>query len=68
VVDEISDDEERDIRSYVKKLIKDNMVIILSNPYASSNDGHKEIKLLKETEKEILPDNTLLIFVRESQG
>ncbi len=64
VFDEIADEEGRGIRGYVKKLIEDNLVIILSNPYASSNDAGKEINLFKETEKDILPNNVLFIFVK----
>lgn len=63
VFDELSDEQNRDIRGYVKKLIKNNLCIILSNPYASSNDAEKEIALFKEAEKEILPLNTMFIFV-----
>ena len=64
VFDEVSDDEDRDIRRYIKELIKNNLVIILSNPYGSSNDADKEISLFKETEKNILPDNVLFMFVK----
>lgn len=65
VFDEISDEASRNIRGYVKRLIEDNLVIILSNPYASSNDAGKEINLFKKTEKDILPDNVLFIFVKD---
>ena len=65
IFDEISDDEDRDVRSYIKELIENNLVIILSNPYGSSNDADKEISLFKETEKNILPDNVLFMFVKD---
>ncbi|MBU3941392.1 MAG: GTPase domain-containing protein [Nanoarchaeota archaeon] len=68
VFDEIDDEGGRDIRGYVKKLIKDNLVIILSNPYASSNNAGKEISLFKETEKDILPNNVLFIFVKDKNA
>lgn len=64
VIDELSDDKNRDVQSYAKKLIEKNLVIILSNLYASSNDANKEINLFKEVEKDILPDNVLFIFVK----
>ena len=65
VFDEISDDKNRDVRAYIKKLIEKNKVIILTNPYGSSNDADKEIKLFKKEEEGIVPDHTLYIFVRE---
>ena len=64
VFDELNDDQGRNISSYVKKLIENNLVIILSNPYASSNDVDKEIDLFKKQEKDVLPDNVLFIFVK----
>lgn len=64
VFDEISDEKGRDIKDYLKKLIENNLVIILSNPYGSTDDAEKEINLFNEHEKEILPDNTLFIFVK----
>ena len=64
VFDEIDDDENRDVKSYVKQLIENNLVIILTNHYGSSNDAHKEINLFKEHEKDILPENSLFIFVK----
>lgn len=63
VFDEISDEENRNLGIYLTKLIENNLVIILSNPHGSSNDANKEINLFKETEKNILPDNTLFVFV-----
>lgn len=63
-LDKIADEENRDVRDYIKKLIENNLVIILSNPYASSNDAYKEINLFKQTEKNILPGNRLFIFVK----
>jgi len=47
-----------------KRLIEKNLVIILTNPYGSSKDADKEINLFKEHEKDILPENTLFIFVK----
>jgi len=64
IFDGISDEENRDIQDYIKKLIENNLVIILSNPYGSSNDADKEINLFKENERDILPGNVLFIFVR----
>lgn len=64
VFDEITDEENKDIEGYIKKLIENNLVIILSNPYGSSNDPDKEINLFKQHEKNILPDNNLFIFVK----
>jgi archaellum biogenesis ATPase FlaH len=62
IFDEISDDKERDIRSYLKKLISTNKVIILTNPYGSSNTPEREAILFKENEKNILPEKSLFIF------
>ena len=67
VFDEISDDEKRDVKSYAKVLIENNLVIILTNPYGSSNDAEKEIKLFKEHEKDILPDKIIFIFVKDKK-
>ena len=64
VFDEIADDMNRNIKNYVKQLIEKNLVIILTNPYGSSNDADKEINLFKEHEKSILPENTRFIFVK----
>lgn len=64
VFDELDDEQRRDVRNYVKNLIENNLVIILSNPYASSNDADKEINLFKEHEKDILPDDCLFIFIQ----
>ena len=64
IFDEISDEKGRNIKDYLKKLIANNLVIILSNPYGSTNDAEKEINLFNEHEKDILPDNTLFIFVK----
>ncbi|MBI2151979.1 hypothetical protein HYU21_04595 [Candidatus Woesearchaeota archaeon] len=68
VFDEIDDEEKRDVKPYLKKLIENNLVIILSNLYGSSNDSEKEIRLFKEQEKDILPANTLFIFVKTPQN
>ena len=65
VFDELSEENGRDINGYVKRLIDKNLVIILSNPYGSGNGDEKEIKLFKEHEKNILPEDTLFIFVKE---
>ena len=64
IFDEISDDKDRDIKNYLKKLINDNLVIILSNPYGSTHNSEKEIDLFKQHEKNILPKETLFIFVK----
>lgn len=63
VFDEIDSDKAKDVKSYLKRLIENNLVIILTNPYGSSNNAEKEIKLFKEHEQDILPENTLFIFV-----
>lgn len=65
VFDEIDADKKRDVKTYLKNLIENNLVIILTNPYGSSNDSEKEIKLFKEHEGNILPKDTLFIFVRQ---
>ncbi len=65
VFDEIDSEEKIDLTDYLKNLIENNLVIILSNPYGSSDDDEKEIKLFREHEKDILPENTLFIFVKE---
>lgn len=67
IFDEIDSENNKDIRYYVKKLIENNLVIILSNPYAGSNNADKEINLFKEHEKDILPDNVLFIFVESKE-
>jgi len=63
VFDEIDADEEINIKTYLKKLIENNLVIILTNPYGSSNEPEKEIELFKKHEQDILPKNTLFIVV-----
>jgi hypothetical protein len=63
IFDEISDDLNRNVSGYVKVLTVHNFVIILSNPYGSSTDGEKEINLFKEKEKDLIPKNTLVLFV-----
>ena len=68
IFDEIDDEEKRDVKPYLKKLIENNLVIILSNLYGSSNDSEKEIRLFKEQEKDILPVNTLFIFVKQQEN
>jgi hypothetical protein len=67
VFDEISDDENRDVKRYVKELIENNLVIVLANPYGSSNEAEKEINLFKKHEKDILPENSLFIFVKSEK-
>lgn len=63
VLDEISDDKGRDIRGYFRDLLKLNKVIILTNPYGSSNAPEAEINLFRKHEAAILPENTLFVFV-----
>ena len=48
-------------------LIEENLVIILTNHYGSSNDAEKEINLFKKHEKDILPDKLLFIFVKNKE-
>lgn len=67
VFDEIADEKNRDVKSYVKQLIENNLVIILTNPYGSSNDADKELNLFKGHEKDILPKNSLFIFVKNKE-
>ena len=67
VFDEIADDKNRDVKSYIKKLIENNWVVILTNPYGSSNDADKEVNLFKEHEKDVLPKNVLFIFVKSKK-
>lgn len=64
VFDEIANDSEGDIESYIKELIKHNLVVILTNPYGSSNDADREIELFKKHEKGILPEKVLFVFVK----
>ena len=63
IFDEIDDEKERNIREYIKQLIKNNRVVILSNPYGSSKNSQYECKLFKKHEKEILPKNTLFVYM-----
>ena len=63
VFDEISDDLGRDVSKYLKKLIDNNLVIILSNFYGGGNDADKEIKLFMETES--VPLESLFVIVKE---
>ncbi|GEM_PF-4835781 len=65
VFDEIDADERIDVTSYLKLLMGLNLVIILTNPYGSSTDAEKEISLFTEQEKDILPERTLIVFVKE---
>lgn len=65
IFDEIDDEKRRDVETYLKRLIENNIVIILTNPYGSSNDSEKEIRLFKKHEQNILPENTLFIFVKQ---
>lgn len=67
IFDEIDADEKMDVRAYLKELIKHNLVIILTNPYGSSNNPEKEINLFQKHEKNILPEKTWSLFV-ESGG
>ncbi len=64
VFDEISDEKNREVRQYIRELIKENRVIILTNPYGSSNDVNKEVNLFKSMEREILPVETMFIFFK----
>jgi hypothetical protein len=65
VFDEIDSDEKKDVKTYLKQLIENNQVIILTNPYGSSNNPEKEIELFKKHESDILPKESLFIFVRQ---
>jgi len=67
VFDEIDSDEKREVKTYLKQLIEDNLVIILTNLYGSSNDAEKEIDLFKKHEFDILPEKTSFIFVRQKE-
>ncbi|NQU79315.1 hypothetical protein HQ545_06130 [Candidatus Woesearchaeota archaeon] len=51
------------MNNYITHLIERNKVIILSNLYGNSNDVESEITLFAEVEKEIIPNNTLFVFV-----
>ena|SRR3989338_6994304 len=64
IFDELSDDKNRDVRAYLKKLIEKNKVIILTNPYGSSDDAEKEIALFRKEEEKILPAKVLYLFVK----
>ena len=64
VFDEVSDDKNRNIRAYLNELIKNNKVIILSNPYGSSNNPEKEISLFKEHED--VPEDAKFIFLKDA--
>ena len=68
VFDEIADDKNRNVKSYVRELIENNLVIILTNPYGSSSDADREVNLFKEHEKDILPSKTLFIFVKTEES
>lgn len=65
VFDEMGADDKRVLKNYVKKLVGDNLVIILTNPYGSSQDYEREIQLFQTHERNILPKNTLFVFVKE---
>ena len=65
VFDEIDSDEKINVKIYLQKLIENNRVIILSNPYGSSDDYEREIKLFQDHEREVLPENTLFVFVKQ---
>lgn len=64
VFDEIDSDKRLDLKEYLKRLIQNNLVVILSNFYGNSQDYEKEVKLFQNHEEDILPENTLFIFVR----
>ena len=64
VFDEISDDNDRDVRGYLKKLVRNNKVIILSNPYGASDYAEREIRLFSKSESEILPENVFFVYVK----
>lgn len=64
VFDEIDADEQMDVIPYLKQLIASNLVVILTNPYGSSTDAEKEIALFTEQEKDILPEGTVVVFVK----
>jgi len=63
VFDEISDDNNRNIRAYLNEIIDHNKVFILSNPYGSSNDPEKEIAPFKEHEE--VPEDAKFVFLKE---
>lgn len=65
VFDEISDDQSRDVKGYLKKLTKTNKLIILSNPYGASSEAKREAELFREQEKDILPEKVLFVYVLE---
>jgi len=64
IFDELFDDEKRDVSGYAHRLLKDNQVISLTNPYGKESSGEHEIELFKSREGRILPENTLFIYVR----
>ncbi len=61
IFDELTDDMGRDLTSFLSKLLRQNKVIILTNPYGQSNDAEKEIALFRE--HETVPENTLFVYV-----
>ena len=65
VFDEIDSEEKINVKIYLQKLIENNCVIILSNLYGSSQDYDREIQLFQTHERNILPKNTLFVFVKE---
>ena len=66
VFDEITDDLERDVNKYLKNLIDKNLVIILSNLYGSSANVEKEVELFMKAEKNLLPDKSLFLFLKDT--
>jgi len=57
------DESEADIEAYLQELTADNKPIILTNPYGSSAEPHKEITLFLAAHRKILPEKTLFVFV-----
>lgn len=65
ILDELTDDSERDIEGYVKKLISKNKLIILTNPYGASNDANKEKLTFINNTSFKLPKNCMFVWVQE---
>lgn len=64
IFDELGDDKRRDASRYARRLLRENKVIILTNPYAGESSGEHEIELFKSREGKMLPDSTLFIYVK----
>ena len=65
IIDELTDDNGRDMEGYIAKLMLKNKLIILTNPYGSSEMAEKEVELFIKNTALHLPKRCLFIYVKK---